>query len=61
MDNHNDCTIDECKVKTKNIDKKEKNVDKKIYCGGNFCMVCNCNMGDINPRQLCGKTYCKNT
>lgn len=24
----------------------------------NLCMVCGCDMGDCNPRQLCRKTYC---
>ena len=24
----------------------------------NKCMICNCDMGIHNPRQLCGKTYC---
>lgn len=24
----------------------------------NFCLRCNISMGEQNPRQLCGKTYC---
>ena len=24
----------------------------------NRCSICNVDMGDENPRQLCGKTYC---
>ena len=24
----------------------------------NLCVRCNVNMGENNPRQLCGKTYC---
>lgn len=26
----------------------------------NLCVQCGVNMGDCNPRQLCGKTYCEN-
>ena len=26
----------------------------------NFCVICNIDMGPLNPRQLCGKTYCMN-
>lgn len=25
----------------------------------NRCLVCNVDMGDQNPRQLCGKTHCR--
>jgi hypothetical protein len=39
--------------------KQESEQNKKIpICKGNFCMICGVNMGDDNPRQLCGKTYC---
>tara|TARA_Y200000002_G_C22105150_1_gene424363 strand:- start:93 stop:338 length:246 start_codon:yes stop_codon:yes gene_type:complete len=24
----------------------------------NRCLICNCDMGKNNPRQLCGKTFC---
>ena len=27
----------------------------------NSCVDCGINMGDANPRQLCGKTVCLNT
>ena len=27
----------------------------------NLCLVCKQDMGDHNPRQLCGKTYCRET
>lgn len=26
----------------------------------NLCIICNVDMGDNNPRQLCKKTYCEN-
>jgi hypothetical protein len=26
----------------------------------NHCIVCNADLGETNPRQLCGKTYCTN-
>lgn len=26
----------------------------------NRCTMCNIDMGVCNPRQLCGKTYCRN-
>lgn len=26
----------------------------------NLCMVCGVDIGESNPRQLCGKTYCLN-
>ena len=26
----------------------------------NLCTICGINMGDDNPRQLCGKTHCEN-
>jgi hypothetical protein len=25
----------------------------------NFCIICNCDLGSQNPRQLCKKTYCQ--
>ena len=51
---HNTCIIDKCNTLT-----KESEQNKKIpRCKGNFCMICGVNMGDDNPRQLCGKTYC---
>jgi hypothetical protein len=31
----------------------------KIVDGKNRCMECNIDMGDDNPRQLCGKTICR--
>lgn len=27
----------------------------------NLCIECGCNLGRINPRQYCGKTYCYNS
>lgn len=51
---HNTCTIDKC-----NTIQKESDPQKPIpRCKGNFCLICGINMGDDNPRQLCGKTYC---
>jgi hypothetical protein len=26
----------------------------------NLCMMCKEDMGECNPRQFCGKTYCRN-
>jgi len=26
----------------------------------NRCLICGVDLGDCNPRQLCGKTYCYN-
>ena len=31
---------------------------KKYKKSLNTCIRCNCDLGDHNPRQLCGKTYC---
>lgn len=45
----------------------EKNKCNKIFCGkkkqlkNNCCIICNINLGDSNPRQLCCKTYCENS
>lgn len=30
------------------------------FSGINLCTVCQRDLGDCNPRQLCGKTYCEN-
>ena len=43
---------DDLEVSLVNIIKK--NADETV----NRCMICNCDMGRHNPRQLCGKTYC---
>ena len=52
---HNACTLDKCNaIQTSN----QETADNKLECMGNFCMQCGINMGDCNPRQLCGKTYC---
>jgi len=42
---------------------KLSDTEEKIY-GYNFktdswhCMICSIDMGNSNPRQLCGKTFC---
>jgi hypothetical protein len=51
---HNLCKMDKCVAQ---FDTTDKTTEKDI-CAGNFCIVCGINMGDNNPRQLCGKTYC---
>ena len=43
---HNSCTVEKC------------NANNNNRCKANFCIECGVNMGDDNPRQLCGKTYC---
>jgi histone acetyltransferase (RNA polymerase elongator complex component) len=30
-------------------------------CPKNRCVQCGVDMGEMNPRQLCGKTYCENS
>ncbi len=46
--------------------KKITNYFKKIIQPYNFktncwyCLICGDNMGENNPRQLCGKTHCYN-
>tara|TARA_B100000900_G_scaffold347778_1_gene313117 strand:- start:1283 stop:1480 length:198 start_codon:yes stop_codon:yes gene_type:complete len=40
------------KVKTQDTEEKSDDVIK------NLCTECGIDMGDNNPRQLCGKTYC---
>jgi hypothetical protein len=45
-------TIDDKNTKQQNINEEE--------CYTNRCIVCNIDMGFCNPRQYCGKTYCKN-
>ena len=52
---HNACTLGKCNaIQTSN----QQNTEKTCLCMANFCMQCGINMGDDNPRQLCGKTYC---
>lgn len=35
-----------------------KIINKKRHIEINVCIICNCDLGPHNPRQLCGKTYC---
>jgi len=54
---HDTCTLDKCTLEnTENTTNTTTNVVQR--CIANFCMICGINMGDDNPRQLCGKTYC---
>jgi hypothetical protein len=53
INEHNFCTIDKCN----SIQEKNSEL-KKTIIKGNFCLICGINMGDDNPRQLCGKFYC---
>jgi hypothetical protein len=34
--------------------------DLAPYDGINRCLECGIDLGECNPRQLCGKTYCEN-
>jgi hypothetical protein len=34
--------------------------DLTCNCIVNRCQVCNENLGNLNPRQLCGKSFCLN-
>lgn len=62
--NHNTCTQSQCNVilatdkNTINDNPNDNPLNYITHCKGNFCMICGVNMGDDNPRQLCGKTYC---
>lgn len=52
------------KVKKNYIDGDNESSNLKELLGNceegiNRCMVCNVDMGDSNPRQLCRKTYCE--
>lgn len=58
----------ECDIVEMNYDDKSNlinNNEKKVY-GYNsqtdswHCLSCGIDMGQNNPRQLCGKTYCDN-
>jgi len=40
--------------KTFQLDDEEEVVHR------NLCIECGVDMGDCNPRQLCGKLYCRN-
>jgi hypothetical protein len=33
-------------------------INKKRHSETNYCIICNCDLGPQNPRQLCEKTYC---
>jgi hypothetical protein len=56
LDCHNTCTLDKCIVILPSVDNQTTTIIGR--CKANFCMMCGINMGDDNPRQLCGKTYC---
>lgn len=45
-----------CKEDDTNSDKEER--ERKPLKFKNLCITCKIDMGDCNPRQLCGKTYC---
>ena len=40
--------------------KMEEVLKKGFEKGNNCCQVCGVDMGDNNPRQLCGKILCDN-
>ena len=54
------CVVLQCKIPNisgQSVCKKHLHLmstDKIV----NRCVECNVDMGDENPRQLCGKTYC---
>ena len=35
-------------------------LERNSHCEKNLCIECGEDMGINNPRQLCGKTYCRN-
>ena len=42
-------------------DKKKQRIEENPdYVFKNLCTTCNIDMGEMNPRQLCGKTKCLN-
>ena len=43
------------------LDKKNDVEKSLLYGSKNLCEICKIDMGDCNPRQLCGKTYCENS
>jgi len=42
-----------------NIESDYNNYISEGLSGINLCVECGVDMGDINGRQLCGKTYCR--
>jgi hypothetical protein len=56
LDCHNTCILDKCYAILPSSDNQTTIIIER--CKANFCMMCGVNMGDDNPRQLCGKTYC---
>lgn len=51
---HNYCTKEKCSYRPANRSAGDSN----IPCLANFCVGCDVNMGDCNPRQYCYKNYC---
>lgn len=40
--------------------KEINEIKDDYYIFKNLCLECGVDMGECNPRQYCGKTYCKN-
>ena len=61
INNHNFCTKDKCKCIYIDYNDIGNKIITQEICSGNFCILCNVNIGDCNPRQYCSKTYCSNS
>jgi hypothetical protein len=53
LKNKLDCYLDES-LECELIEVIENNIKSPL----NRCLECGCDMGENNPRQLCGKTFC---
>ena len=55
MTSYNDIEFQKEIEKMKELQKEYEESDMK-----NLCVECGIDMGYMNPRQYCGKTYCSN-
>lgn len=53
LKNELDCYLDQS-LERELVEVIEDNIKSQI----NKCLECGCDMGENNPRQLCGKTFC---
>jgi hypothetical protein len=51
-------SCDDCLIKSPPLKKRKISYNNEEFDYKNRCTECNVDMGDCNPRQLCGKTYC---
>jgi hypothetical protein len=47
-------------INTNNLQQKDNNIYYSNDDYKNLCVECGVDMGSSNPRQYCGKTYCRN-